>query len=27
MHPFAFDASKPTYLAGNGNFGITFIRQ
>jgi putative aldouronate transport system substrate-binding protein len=27
MHPFAFDGSKPTYLAGNGNFGITFIRQ
>jgi putative aldouronate transport system substrate-binding protein len=27
MHPFAFDGSQPTYLAGNGNFGITFIRQ
>jgi putative aldouronate transport system substrate-binding protein len=27
MHPFAFDGSRPTYLAGNGNFGITFIRQ
>jgi putative aldouronate transport system substrate-binding protein len=27
MHPFAFDGGKPTYLAGNGNFGITFIKQ
>jgi putative aldouronate transport system substrate-binding protein len=27
MHPFAFDGSQPTYLAGNGNFGITFIKQ
>jgi len=27
MHPFAFDGSSPAYLAGNGNFGITFIRQ
>jgi putative aldouronate transport system substrate-binding protein len=27
MHPFAVDGSEPAYLAGNGNFGITFIRQ
>ena len=27
MHPFSFDGSSPTYLAGNGNFGITFVRQ
>jgi len=27
MHPFAADGGTPVYLAGNGNFGITFIKQ
>jgi putative aldouronate transport system substrate-binding protein len=27
MHPFAHDGGAPTYLAGNGNFGVTFIKQ
>ena len=27
MHPFAADGGAPVYLAGNGNFGITFIKQ
>ncbi|MBV9579878.1 MAG: hypothetical protein JO057_14910, partial [Chloroflexi bacterium] len=27
MHPFAADGGSPVYLAGNGNFGITFIKQ
>ncbi|MBV8716541.1 MAG: extracellular solute-binding protein [Chloroflexi bacterium] len=27
MHPFAADGDAPVYLAGNGNFGITFIKQ
>jgi putative aldouronate transport system substrate-binding protein len=27
MHPWAFDGGKPVYNAGNGNFGITFIKQ
>jgi putative aldouronate transport system substrate-binding protein len=27
MHPFSQDGSAPVYLAGNGNFGITFIKQ
>ena len=27
MHPFAVDGGTPVYLAGNGNFGITFIKQ
>jgi putative aldouronate transport system substrate-binding protein len=27
MHPFAADGGAPAYLAGNGNFGITFIKQ
>jgi putative aldouronate transport system substrate-binding protein len=27
MHPFASDGGAPVYLAGNGNFGITFIKQ
>ena len=27
MHPFAVDGGAPVYLAGNGNFGITFIKQ
>lgn len=27
MHPWAADGGAPVYLAGNGNFGITFIKQ
>ena len=27
MHPFAADGGTPVYLAGNGNFGMTFIKQ
>jgi len=27
MHPFAADGGAPVYQAGNGNFGITFIKQ
>jgi putative aldouronate transport system substrate-binding protein len=27
MHPFAHDGGKPVYLAGSGNFGMTYIRQ
>ena len=27
MLPFAYDGSKPVYLAGSGNFGQTFITQ
>jgi putative aldouronate transport system substrate-binding protein len=27
MQPFAHDGGQPTYLAGNGNFGLTFIKQ
>jgi putative aldouronate transport system substrate-binding protein len=27
MHPFAHDGGKPSYQAGSGNFGITYIRQ
>lgn len=27
MHLFAADGGTPVYLAGNGNFGITFIKQ
>jgi putative aldouronate transport system substrate-binding protein len=27
MHPFAADGGTPVYLAGNGNFGITFMKQ
>lgn len=27
MHPFAADGGAPVYLAGNGNFGITFMKQ
>ena len=27
MHPFAHDGGKPTYPAGTGNFGVTYIKQ
>jgi putative aldouronate transport system substrate-binding protein len=27
MHPFAFDGGKPRFLAGSGNFGLTYIKQ
>src|SRR6185436_2994312 len=27
MHPFAHDGGKPHYLAGTGNFGVTYIKQ
>jgi putative aldouronate transport system substrate-binding protein len=27
MHPFAHDGGKPVYLAGSGNFGMTYIRK
>ncbi len=27
MHPFSADGSKPVYLAGSGNFGLTLIKQ
>lgn len=27
MHPFAHDGGKPVYLAGLGNFGMTYIKQ
>jgi putative aldouronate transport system substrate-binding protein len=27
MHPFAHDGGKPVYLAGSGNFGMTYIKQ
>jgi putative aldouronate transport system substrate-binding protein len=27
MHPFAHDGGKPTFPAGSGNFGLTYIKQ
>jgi putative aldouronate transport system substrate-binding protein len=27
MHPWAHDGGKPVYLAGSGNFGMTYIKQ
>lgn len=27
MHPFASDGDKPQYMAGSGNYGLTYIRQ
>jgi putative aldouronate transport system substrate-binding protein len=27
MHPFAHDGGKPTYHAGSGQFGVTYIKQ